>query len=320
MLVVTGCTVGPNFQPPQPDVPTHWSAYAAAPPTATTPLAAPAQPSVAVQTPMPGSQWWQTFNDPGLDALIARATHANLDLRLAQERILQARAARAVAAAAQWPTVNSTGSYTRSQASSGTVGATGAPQPSDLFQVGFDASWEVDLFGGVRRNVEAASADVQSAIEDQRDVMVTLLAEVASNYLQLRGAQRQLIIAQQNLEAQQRTAEITRKRLIGGLVAGLDVANAEAQAATTAAQIPLLETQANRPSTASASCSAWNRPRWTPHSPPPRPFPPHRRRSPSASPRTCCAVAPISAVPRSRSTPPRPASASPLLTCSHASP
>jgi len=245
MLVVAGCTVGPNFQPPQPDVPTHWSAYAAAPP-ATTSVGAPAPPSVAVQTPVSVSQWWQTFNDSELDTLIARATQTNLDLRLAQERILQARAARGVAAAALWPTVNTTGAYTRSQASGGTGGPTGAPQSSDLFKAGFDASWEVDIFGGVRRSVEAATADMQAAIEDHRDVLVTLLAEVASNYLQLRGAQRQLGIAQRNLEAQQHTAEITRKRLIGGLAAGLDVANAEAQAATTAAQIPLLETQAQQ--------------------------------------------------------------------------
>ena len=83
-------------------------------------------------------------------------------------------------------------------------------------------------------------------MEDHRDVMVTLLAEVASNYVQLHGEQRQLAIAQQNLAAQQRTAEITRRRLISGLAAGLDVANTEAQAATTAAQLPLLETQAQQ--------------------------------------------------------------------------
>jgi multidrug efflux system outer membrane protein len=244
MLVVVGCTVGPNFQPPQLHVPTQWSPYAVA---ETPPPATPTQPSVAVQTSVPVSQWWQTFNDAELDTLIARATHANLDLRLAQERILQARAARGVAVAAQWPTVNATGAYTHSQTSGGTVvGTAVAPQPTNLFQVGFDASWEVDIFGGVRRSVEAATADIQAAIEDHRNVMVTLLAEVASNYVQVRGAQRQLAIAQQNLAAQQRTAEITRRRLIGGLAAGLDLANAEAQAATTAAQLPLLETQAQQ--------------------------------------------------------------------------
>ena len=151
-----------------------------------------------VQTPVPVSQWWQTFNAPELDALIDRATQANLDLRLAQERILQTRTARGGAASSQGPTVSATGAYTRSQASGGTAGSTVSPRSSNLFQVSFDTSWEVDIFGGVRRSVEAAAADMQAAIEEHRDVMVTLLAEVALNYLQLRGAQRQSAIAQQN--------------------------------------------------------------------------------------------------------------------------
>src|SRR5262249_50847089 len=101
--------------------------------------------------------------------------------------------------------------------------------------------WELDIFGGLRRGVEAAEADVVVAIEDRRDVLVTLTAEVALDYLDLRGFQRELVIAKENLEAQRRTADLTRRRFAGGFVSGLDVANADAQVATTESQVPLLE-------------------------------------------------------------------------------
>jgi NodT family efflux transporter outer membrane factor (OMF) lipoprotein len=115
-----------------------------------------------------------------------------------------------------------------------------------MFQAGLDAAWELDFFGGVRRGIEAADADLRAAVEDTRDVWVTLTAEVAINYITLRGLQQQIAIAQQNLDAQRETVDITRRRLSVGFASALDVANAEAQAATTQSQIPLLEAAAQQ--------------------------------------------------------------------------
>src|SRR5581483_5594900 len=116
-------------------------------------------------------------------------------------------------------------------------------QELDLYQAGFDASWEIDVFGGVRREVEAANATVQANIENTRDVLISLLAEVARNYIDLRGAQRQMAIAVDNLRTQQQSLELTRQRLKAGVATDLDVARAASQVATTAAAIPLLHNQ-----------------------------------------------------------------------------
>jgi NodT family efflux transporter outer membrane factor (OMF) lipoprotein len=114
----------------------------------------------------------------------------------------------------------------------------------NVWQAGLDATWELDIFGGARRNVEAATADLQAAVEDRRDVLITLVGDVGSNYLNLRGFQQQIDIARRNLKAQKHTAEITQKRRDAGFVGGLDVANARAQIATTEATIPVFESSA----------------------------------------------------------------------------
>lgn len=237
-----GCTVGPDYHAPVTPAPTTWQGLAAA---------ATAPRSVPTPGPVKLVEWWQMFRDPALSSLVNRAIAANLDLRQAQARVRQARASLGVATAGLWPTVDATGRYSRSYGggiSSGTGGAAAAGGSSgtglearDLFQVGLDAAWELDIFGGVRRNVEATEADLQAAVEDRRDVLVSLVAEVGNDYLNLRGLQQQLAIARQNLQAQQHTAEITRKRYEAGFANGLDVANANAQVATTASQIPPLE-------------------------------------------------------------------------------
>jgi NodT family efflux transporter outer membrane factor (OMF) lipoprotein len=116
----------------------------------------------------------------------------------------------------------------------------------NLFQVGLDAAWELDIFGGTRRDVEAAEADIRASVEDRRDVLVTLASEVAINYVQLRGYQQEILIAQSNLKAQQQSAGVVRKRFEGGFVSALDMANADAQVATTLSQIPVLETSAQQ--------------------------------------------------------------------------
>jgi NodT family efflux transporter outer membrane factor (OMF) lipoprotein len=215
LTALTGCAVGPNYKPSQPDVSGKWVGSAGQ---------AQAQ-NIA--------EWWTTFGDPNLTSLIERAVKSNLDLKQAQLRIRQARAARGVVASGFWPAADLSGSSTRSRS--------GAASASNLYQAGLDAIWELDIFGGVRRSIEAADADFQAALEDRRDVLVTLTAEVALNYIDLRGYQQQIIIAQNNLNAQRHSAELTRQRFEGGFVGALDVANANAQVATTASQIPLLE-------------------------------------------------------------------------------
>jgi NodT family efflux transporter outer membrane factor (OMF) lipoprotein len=189
--------------------------------------------------------------------------------------VREARALRGVTGADLLPNLNANASYTRSRSSEnafsfgggggsfnpgtggggGGGGGGGAPVidfddfsddgPTDLYQAGFDANWEIDLFGRVRRSIEAAEADVAAAVEDRRDALVTLLSEVARNYVELRSFQRRLDIARANLKAQQDTLDLTNARFKANLISDLDVARADAQVATTAAQIPALEAQRN---------------------------------------------------------------------------
>jgi len=242
LVFLGGCAVGPDYVRPETKMPETWASQDTA---AAAPL------STVRPEPAELSDWWRTFQDPLLTSLTERAIKANLDVRQAEARVMQARATKGVAGAGLWPTINSTAQYRRSLGSTSTFDSssgTGSTvptgislEPRNLFQVGLDAAWELDIFGGVRRGVEAAAADQQAAMEDLRAVLVTLAGDVGTNYLTLRGLQQQISIAQQNLEAQRRTADITRKRFEAGFVSALDVANAEAQAATTAAQIPVLE-------------------------------------------------------------------------------
>lgn len=233
-----GCAVGPNYLPPRTDLPPAWSGQE---------VVTAELPSQTVSDPVTLVSWWRSFQDPTLNSLVDLAVQSNLDLKQAAARIRQARAARRVAGAALGPSVDSQAIFQRSSGSSstvssgGTTAVTSSPGLRDLFQIGLDASWELDLFGGTRRNLEAAGADLQAAVEDQRGVLVTLVGDVGNNYLNLRGYQQQLAIARQNLEAQRKTADIIRQRFQAGFVSRLDVANANAQAETTAAQIPTLE-------------------------------------------------------------------------------
>ena len=243
MLVAAGCAVGPDFRRPQTAVPPAWSNLSSGETQAT-----------SVTTPQPPNlvEWWKTFNDPILTSLVERAIASNLDLRQAEARIRQARSTRGIAVSGLFPEVDAASSYTRSLNSSASFGSSGSTNlqawsrrsPKDLFQAGLDAAWELDIFGGIRRSVEAAQANLQAAVEDRRAVLVSLVAEVGVNYVSLRGFQQQILIARHNLETQKHTAEITRKRFEAGFVSGLDAANANALVATTESQIPLLESSA----------------------------------------------------------------------------
>ena len=164
--------VGPNYHSPQVSVPSSWTGTKGQT-TSTVDLV----------------HWWTQFNDPNLNSLINRAVMSNLDLKQAQSRLRQARFQRQVVSAGLWPTVDAKGYYTKSQ-TAGSSKKNISPSRSNLWQSGLDAVWELDIFGGVRRNVEAYNADIQYAVEDQRDVLVTLASEVALNYIELRGFQQ----------------------------------------------------------------------------------------------------------------------------------
>ena len=249
-LLICGCTVGPDYRAPESQAPDEWGALDL--------MGATTQPSVVNAKAPPVLAWWTTFEDPTLNSLIDQAVRSNLDLRRAQARVREARAQRGVIAAGLYPNVdvaarysyqrNSFGGIPIAGATGGTAGGgpSGGGQEFDLFDVGFDAGWEIDVFGGVRRSVEAAEADIAAAVEDRRDVLVSLLSEVAREYTELRSFQRQLEIARQNLDTQRRTLDLTRTLLQGGRATDLDVARAEAQVSRTASSIPTLESSARQ--------------------------------------------------------------------------
>jgi len=182
--------------------------------------------------------WWTTLNDPELSSLIERAAARNLDLRKAKARVREARARRGLSRADFYPTLDATGSVTRSRGSADMGGAT----TSDLFSTGLDASWEIDLFGGVRRSVEAAEADLQAAGEDLHDTLVSLLAEVALNYVDLRTSQARLAVTEASLKSQEETHRLALWRSQAGLGDELAVQQARYNLENTRAQIPTLRT------------------------------------------------------------------------------
>ncbi len=219
------------------------------------------------------AEWWTRFNDPALTSLVRRVAAGNLDVRAATSRLAQSRAQRGITAADQFPQLNGNASYTRERqskqgvisifggsgggAGGGTAGTQsnglggrqgGIPStiplaPFDLFQGGFDASWELDLWGRVRRAVESADATLEASTEAQRAQLLSSIAEVARDYVQLRGTQETLRITRDNLSTAEQSAKLTTERARGGLATDLDVANARAQLEATAANIPQLEQQ-----------------------------------------------------------------------------
>jgi NodT family efflux transporter outer membrane factor (OMF) lipoprotein len=245
LVVIAGCKVGPNYQNPKMPMPAQFGESTTRPTS---------RPSVDM------TRWWDAFDDPLLNSIIDDAVQHNLDLKSATARLRQERALRGVTAADWFPTVNVDGSYDRQRRTgitSGTISGTGGNgnggttingtnRYSSLWSTGFDATWELDIFGSVSRNVEAANADVEAAVFDRRDVLVTLLAEVASDYIDLRGAQRDLTITRNNENSQQQTLNLTRERFRAGIASDLDVAQAEAQVATTDSAIPTLEAEIRR--------------------------------------------------------------------------
>lgn len=184
------------------------------------------------------SEWWKSLKDPKLSELIERAAKGNLDLKKAQARVREARARRGLAKADYFPAVDAKGSATRSKGSENA----GDGSTNDLYAAGFDASWELDIFGGVRRSVEAAQANLEASDEDLRDVLVSLLAEVAKNYVDVRTYQSRIATAEANLKAQEETHQLTVWRNQAGLSDELAVSQARYNLESTRSGIPALRT------------------------------------------------------------------------------
>ncbi len=203
---------------------------------------------------VPWPTWWTGLGDPRLSGLIDRAIAGNLDLKKARGRVREARARRGVAKGGLFPTLDFTGSATRNWVSGNNMSG-GSPAisslssssmptegTSSLYNAGFDAAWEVDIFGGLRRSVEAAEGDLQASEEDLRDVLVSLVSEVATNYVEVRTYQARLAVAEENLKTQSETYRLTVWQSEAGLNDELNVQQARYNLENTRSQMPDLTT------------------------------------------------------------------------------
>jgi NodT family efflux transporter outer membrane factor (OMF) lipoprotein len=242
--LVAGCMVGPDFVKPDPNLPEVSF------------LGDSGQPAPGARLPAPTDPtWWNVFRDPVLSDLEARVAAANLDVRTATLRLAESRFQRGVVASAEFPSINGDAKYTRELYSqNGIISLLGpalapaggggvAISPINDYNTGFDASWELDLWGKVRRQVESSDANVDQAADQRRDALVSSLAELARDYLQLRGVQTQIKIANDNLKVGRDVLGLAQERQQHGLQNGLDVENAAAQVESVRAQIPQLQQQ-----------------------------------------------------------------------------
>lgn len=235
--ILGGCTqlplVGPDHEIPRVSLPSNWS---------TTQSEGRNSANDSTRT----AQWWRQLGDPQLDALVDDALAGSLDLRLAQARLRQARASRQQAVSGLFPTVSASASASHnknSSAAGGNTGFSGSPSGS-IYDTGFDATWEIDIFGGTRRGIEAAAADMASTQANLDNVRVSLVAEVAQNYIQARSYRNRIAIARDNLASQSETLQLTEWRYQAGLAANSDVEQARTTLEQTRASIPDLETGA----------------------------------------------------------------------------
>ncbi len=236
-MLLAGCSVGPDFAPPATRLPQK-------------PFAAPEADGRLTAPPDP--DWWGLFKDRTLTGLENQVAGANLDVRTATVRLAESRFQRGVSASAQLPTLNGDAKATRELYSqNGIVSLLGALIPGQKFAIapitdyntGFDASWELDLWGHVRRQVESADAQVAEAEEQRRGALVSALAEVARDYVALRGVQVQIGIANDNLKIADGVLSLARERQQKGLQSALDTENASAEIESLRAQLPTLEQQ-----------------------------------------------------------------------------
>jgi NodT family efflux transporter outer membrane factor (OMF) lipoprotein len=226
-----GCaSVGPDYQEPESTTPDQWHQD--------------------LEQGLAGGEpdyrtWWTSLNDPVLDGLIGRATEGNLDLRIAFARINEARARLGIQTGRRWPDLNANGTLQRERVSDGVMDPVTTPQKrNDTFRgIGFDGSWEIDFWGRVRRSIESAGAEYDASIEGYRDVLVTLYAEVARNYISVRTLQERIRLALENVKTQRGTLELVTVRERVGLVPKLDIRQAELNLATSESIVPDLDAE-----------------------------------------------------------------------------
>ncbi len=207
-------------------------------------ISARPSPAANPEQPVDLAHWWQAFGDPTLVRLVEQALVANTDIDAARARVLQARASQRITSGAWWPTLDFGVSASQRLGDTAQT-ANGSGQDVELnrtyYDAGFDAAYEIDLFGGVRRSVQASEADLAAVEADQQSVRLTVIAEVARNYVGARLAQRRLAIARANLAAQDETLQIVGWRVQAGLVGSLDQEQALQLRSQTAAALPLVE-------------------------------------------------------------------------------
>ena len=225
---LTGCAVGPNYQQPKVSTPALWNAQMAG-----------GETNSAVDL----AQWWKNFNDTNLDSLMAIAIQSNLTLRIAEAHVRESRAQKGIVSANLWPWLSGSGSYSKNRYSANTFPPLpGVPLQYNLYDANFDATWELDVFGGTRRAVQAASAQIGAAEYDETNVLISVMAEVARDYISARAYQQRLIIAQENIQIEQNVLNLTSNRYETGLGNKLNVAQARAQLESTEALVPSLQT------------------------------------------------------------------------------
>jgi NodT family efflux transporter outer membrane factor (OMF) lipoprotein len=228
--LAAGCRVGPNYAPVRANVPATWPAVNAPDSAARQTLDTEAL-----------ARWWTTLGDPVLNSLVERAVFNNKDLKIALTRVRQSRATLGISNKQLDPSVSGSAQYSRSQS--------GTPTPSDsdpaafstggdYFDVGFDASWEIDLFGKLHRGIEAAAADLEASEEGYRDVLVSLVAETASDYATLRTLQQQMEIVQRNLELQEKALAVVEDQANAGLISYLQVRQQRYNIENTRSRLP----------------------------------------------------------------------------------
>jgi NodT family efflux transporter outer membrane factor (OMF) lipoprotein len=228
-IAFTGCAVGPNYKRPTAPIPQTWKEEEAASPEMKGQWKASEPKDEAHR-----GRWWEVFNDPALNALEEQVSISNLNVAQSEAQLRAARAAIRVARADFFPTVTASGGVTRSQAAHTASGVVTGPATG--YSVSADASWEVDVFGRIRRNVEANVASAQASAADLESVRLTFQAELASDYFQLRGIDAQKRLLDSNVDAYQKALQLTVNRHNQGVVSGVDVAQAETQLYTTRAQ------------------------------------------------------------------------------------
>src|SRR6267143_5505025 len=227
-VFLSGCAVGQNYKPPHTSVA---ASFANSP----TNLASADETTLA--------SWWKGFKDENLDALVDRAIGHNLDLRIATANLKEARALRRLTTYDLAPTVQANAGYEKELLSKAAAlpGASRGAREFELYDASFDATWELDLFGRVRRSVQAANAQLEATEATRLDVLVSVTAEVARNYLELRGLQNQLAVARKNADVQTQTLKITQARLEGGRGTDFDVSRSRSLLNLTLSTIPPLE-------------------------------------------------------------------------------